>query len=329
MTSGTSFRAFLAEEGAFGFRRGVVELGLDDLPSDGTLIKVRYSSINFKDALASSADGRVARSPRLVPGIDLAGAVAGTERAVLAHGYELGVSRHGGFGEMARVPEEWLVELPDGLSLRDVMVIGTAGFTAALSVIALEDHGISPDGGPVLVTGATGGVGSIAVGILAARGYEVVASTGKPEAHGFLSQLGATSVLPRAELLVGSSGLLESARWAGAIDCIGGPILANVLKQMRYGGVVAASGLTGGVEIHTTVVPFILRRVSLIGIDSVHTPIAQRRAVWSRLGSDLRPRGLDHIGYDVSLEEIDQTLDHIQRGEMTGRAVLDLRPNTT
>ncbi len=254
--------------------RQLVSISEADLPVDGVLIEVLYSSVNYKDGLATAPNGKVARISPLVPGIDLAGVVvsddgpfpAGT--TVVAHGYDLGVSRHGGYARYARVPGDWLVELPPGLGAREAMIIGTAGFTAALSIVQLEEHGLLPGRGPVLVTGATGGVGSMAVAILARRGYEVAASTGKAEAHDFLKELGASQVLARDEL--SSEGKpLQSSRWAAAVDCVGGHTLANVLAQVDYGGAVAASGLTGGASLPTTVMPFILRGVSLLGVDSV------------------------------------------------------------
>jgi len=223
------------------------------------------------------------------------------------------------------VPAQWLVTLPEGISTREAMVVGTAGFTAAMSVLALRDHGVMPDQGPVLVTGATGGVGSTAVGMLAALGYEVVASTGKPDSKDFLTALGAGSVIDRAELAEESRRPLESTVWAGAVDCVGGVTLANVLKRINYGGSVAASGLTGGNGLPATVLPFILRGVNLLGIDSVMTPIERRRAVWQRIASDLRPAGLDRIGHDITLDDLDQVLTAILHGQATGRAVVDVR----
>lgn len=327
-----SFPAFLADPASGSIARGVTTISLDDLPPDGVLVDVHWSSVNYKDALATLPDGRVARISPIVPGIDLAGVVMasddpafpeGTE--VLAHGYELGVSRHGGYAACARVPADWLVRLPTGMSLRDAMVIGTAGFTAALSIIALEKHGLSPQAGPVLVTGATGGVGSFAVSILAARGYEVVASTGKQEAAGYLRHLGAHEVIDRVVLSEPTPRPLESATWAAAVDCVGGPTLANVLKRLRYGGAVAASGLTGGSDLAASVMPFILRGVSLLGIDSVQMPVQHRQAVWDRLGSDLRPPNLEEIGRSISLAELDRALTEIRSGAVTGRYVVDLR----
>jgi acrylyl-CoA reductase (NADPH) len=223
------------------------------------------------------------------------------------------------------VPHGWLVPLPHNLSARDAMVIGTAGFTAAMSVNALEEHGVTPERGPVLVTGATGGVGSTAVGMLARLGYEVVASTGKPSAAAFLEDLGASSVIDREELAAESPRPLETTVWAGAVDCVGGVTLANVLKRIHYGGSVAASGLTGGNGLPATVLPFILRGVNLLGIDSVMTPIDRRRAIWRRIAGDLRPAGLDRIGHDVTFDDLDTVLTAILEGRATGRSVVDVR----
>ena len=324
------FRAFQARTDGDVFERGVVEMSIDDLPDDGALVEVQWSSVNYKDALASTPTGKVARISPLVPGVDLAGVLvddapampAGT--AVIAHGYDLGVSRHGGFARFARVPPGWLVALPHGLTAREAMTIGTAGFTAAMSVIALQEHGVTPERGPVLVTGATGGVGSTAVAMLAGLRYEVVASTGKPASTEFLHALGASSVIDRAELGVESSRPLESTVWAGAVDCVGGVTLANVLKRVHYSGSVAASGLTGGSALPATVLPFILRGVNLLGIDSVMTPIDRRRAVWDRIAADLKPVGLHHIGHDIALDDLDAALAAILDGEATGRSVVDL-----
>jgi putative YhdH/YhfP family quinone oxidoreductase len=319
-----SFRAFEAPP------RTVTTLTLDDLPGDGALIEVAWSSVNYKDALAASPTGRVARISPLVPGVDLSGRLVGAADGlaagaeVVAHGYDIGVSRHGGYAQYARVPTEWLVPLPKGLDLRGAMVIGTAGFTAALSVVALEDHGARPADGPVLVTGATGGVGSVAVNILAGRGYEVVASTGKANSAAYLSSIGASDVVDR-ETLAQPGKPLESMTWAAAVDCVGGTTLASVLARIRYGGAVAASGLTGGADLPTTVMPFILRGVSLLGIDSVQTPIDRRRAVWQRLGGDLKPAGLDDIAREIGLAELDGTLATILEGGLTGRTIVDVQ----
>jgi putative YhdH/YhfP family quinone oxidoreductase len=325
----SEFKALTAGSAESGFQRTVTTLSSDDLPTDGVLVEVEWSSVNFKDGLAASPDGRVARIDPLVPGIDLAGRLAEDAGAmtagtpVLAHGYDIGVSRHGGFAGLARVPQEWLVPLPPGLTSRDAMVVGTAGFTAALSVVALEEQGLAPGAGQVLVTGASGGVGSIAVAILATRGYDVVASTGKDAAHEYLRSLGASEVVDRS-VLSEPGKPLESTRWAGAVDCVGGATLAGVLSRLSYGAAVAASGLTGGSALSTTVMPFILRAVSLLGVDSVQTSMDRRRQVWERIGSDLRPSGIDRIGHDIGLDDLDSALSEILSGGVTGRYVVDL-----
>ncbi|MEM9747410.1 MAG: acryloyl-CoA reductase [Actinomycetota bacterium] len=326
-----SFRAFQAVTDGDEVDRGVVDMAPGDLPDDGVLVEVHWSSVNYKDGLASTPAGRVARISPLVPGVDLSGVVVeGTDAfpsgtQIVAHGETIGVARHGGYARFARIPEHLLVAVPDGLSMRDTMVIGTGGFTSALSVAALQDHGIEPDSGPVLVTGATGGVGSTAVDLLANLGYDVVASTGKVDAQReYLTSLGASDVIDRAELSEESKRPLQSTRWAGAVDCVGGVTLANVLAQTNYGGSVAASGLTGGAGLPTTVMPFILRGVNLLGIDSVELPMERRREIWRRLGGDLRPSHLDAIGHDVGLDDLDTVLADILAGKATGRSVVDL-----
>ena len=266
----------------------------------------------------------------MVPGVDLAGILledagdiaAGTE--IIVHGYDLGVNRHGGFAQFATAPHDWIVPLPSGLTTREAMVLGTAGYTAALSVIALLDHGLTPSDGKVLVTGATGGVGSTAVSMMSQLGYEVVASTGKPDESSFLTDLGASEIIDRS-VLAEAGKPLQGMQWAGAIDCVGGVPLANVLAQTTYGGAVAASGLTAGNGLPTTVLPFILRGVNLYGIDSVQTDIERRREVWRRIASDLKPAGLDTIGHDIGLDELDGVLTGILDGKAVGRAVVDLK----
>jgi acrylyl-CoA reductase (NADPH) len=325
-----AFQAFVAERVGDAVERGVRELTPDQLSAGSVTVRVAYSSVNYKDALATTASGRVARISPLVPGIDLAGEVVASDdpalppgTAVLAHGYDLGVAHHGGYAAYARLPPEWIVPLPRGLSPRQAMAIGTAGFTAALSVHALEERGLRPDDGPVLVTGATGGVGSTAVAVLAERGYRVVASTGKADQEPYLRELGAAEVLPRAETSAESSRPLESERWAGAVDCVGGTTLAYVLRTLRYGGAVAASGLTGGPALQTTVLPFILRGVALLGVDSAQMPIGRRRDLWGRLARDLRPPRLEEsIAHEVGLEGLEPVLDAILRGEVRGRTVV-------
>jgi acrylyl-CoA reductase (NADPH) len=286
------------------------------------LVDVSWSSVNYKDSLAASEKGRVARISPLIVGIDLAGTTDNGQE-VLAHGYDLGVSRHGGFAEQARVPAEWLVPLPPGLTAKEAMTVGTAGYTAALSVLALTDHGIEPGAGQVLVTGATGGVGSMAVAMLARLGYDVVAATGKPDAEPLLRDLGAGDVINRDEVADVSKPLLGT-RWAGCVDSVGGATLAGVLGALAPGGAVAASGNVGGADLPTTVLPFILRGVTLYGIDSVTTPIERRRAVWQRIATDMKPRELDRLATVVTLEGVEAALDVIRGGGVTGRYVVDI-----
>ena len=240
---------------------------------------------------------------------------------MLAHGYDIGVAHHGGYAEYARVPGDWVVPLPDGLSATQAMAIGTAGFTAALAVARLERHGVAAGDGPVLVTGATGGVGSTAVSILAARGFEVVASTGK-DAREYLESLGAAEVVGREDV-AGDGKPLGKQRWAAAVDSVGGAVLAGLFPQIRYGGAVAATGLTAGVKVETTVMPFILRSVALLGVDSVQTPMEERAEIWRRLAGDLRPPQLDEaITREISLDELEPALDAILKGGLTGRTVV-------
>ena len=323
-----SVRALVADASGPESRLELRSLPTADLGDGDVVIAVSWSSVNYKDGLASRKDGRVARIDPLVPGIDLAGTVVdpggsglGAGQSVLVHGYDLGVAHHGGYAEHARVPAEWVVPLPEGLSERQAMTLGTAGFTAALSVVALEEHGLAPGAGPVLVTGATGGVGSVAVSVLAARGYEVTAVTGKAEAADWLRSLGAADVVDRSAL--DASRPLQREAWAGAVDCVGGETLAAVLASLRYGAAVAASGNTGGVAVPTTVFPFILRGVSLLGIDSVQCPIDRRRAVWARLAGDLRPSSLDDLATDeVPLDEVPGALARILDGGARGRTLV-------
>src|SRR5919199_5206740 len=332
MRVSTEFRPAAGETAGQRVRRSLTELSADDLPEGEVTVRVAWSSVNYKDALAVSPKGRVAKGYPLVPGIDLAGEVIASDGGdvapgdeVIVHGYDLGVAHHGGFAEVARVPADWVVPLPDGLSARDAMALGTAGFTAALSVVRLEQHGLSASSakGPVLVLGASGGVGSTAVGILAARGYEVHAATGKPDEADFLRSLGASEVLSREETSGAAQGPLEKQRWAGVVDPVGGAATAFALRTTRYGGAVASSGLTGGTDLHTTIFPFILRAVSLLGIDSVETPADVRRSVWERLAGDLRPNGLeDQITREIALDEVDPLLDEVLAGKARGRTVV-------
>ena len=322
------FHAYIAEKTDGGVARGIRDLSAADLPPGEVEIRVGWSSVNYKDGLAVRADGKVARISPLIPGIDLAGEVVSSSdrsipvgMAVLAHGYDLGVSRHGGYSQYQRVPADWVVPLAPGFSQRDAMAIGTAGFTAGMSVVALEERGLQPDDGPVLVTGASGGVGGTALAILADRGYEVWAATGKEDEADQLRALGAAGILTRDEVTA-EGRPLESERWAGAVDAVGGATLPYVLRTTRHGGTVAASGNAGGAKLETTVFPFILRGVALLGMDSVLVPIARRRELWNRLATDLRPRELGRRVTEVTLEDVDGALDAIVAGNARGRWVV-------
>ena len=324
----TTFRVYVAEKVGDGVERGVRSFAETDLPPGEVEIRVLWSSVNYKDGLATRADGKVARISPLIPGIDLAGEVVASEdpaiavgQAVLAHGYELGVSRHGGYAEYERVPAGWVVPLAAGLSPRDAMSIGTAGFTAAMSVVALEERGLTPSDGPVLVTGASGGVGGTALAILADRGYEVWAATGKPDEAERLRTLGAAGILARDEV-TGEGRPLESERWAGAVDAVGAATLPYVLRTLRVGAAVASSGNAGGAKLETTVFPFILRGVALLGMDSVNMPIHRRRELWDRLATDLRPRDLGVHCTEVTLDTLESALDGIVAGTARGRWIV-------
>ncbi len=327
-----TFPAFLATRRDDGVDRGPASLAAADLGEGEVTIRVRWSSINYKDALATIPRGQVARISPLVPGVDLAGEVVASDDPavavggeVLVTGYDLGVAHHGGWARHARVPAAWVVALPDGLSARQAMALGTAGLTAGLSIHALEAHGLRTDDGPVLVLGASGGVGSTAVGALAAAGYEVWAATGKAGQADYLRSIGAHEIVTREETTADSDRPLEKTRWAATVDPVGGSATAYALRTTRYGGAVALSGLTAGTTLATTVLPFILRGVSLLGIDSVAASPELRREVWSRLASDLRPRGLDDaIAREVTLEGIEPVLDALLAGEAVGRTVVRL-----
>jgi putative YhdH/YhfP family quinone oxidoreductase len=326
------FKALVAEKDGDEVRRELRTLSADDLHDGEVTIKVGWSSVNYKDALAVSPKGQVAQTSPLVPGIDLAGEVVESSAdgisegdAVLAHGYGVGVSHHGGFAEYARVPGDWVVPLPDGLDARHAMALGTAGFTAALSVVRLEHDGVSPDGGPVLVLGATGGVGATAVAILAERGYEVVASTGKSDEEDWLRSLGAGEIISRDETSGEAERPLEKQRWAAVVDPVGGAGTAYALRTVKYGGAVAVSGLVAGTKLEATVLPFILRDVSLLGADSVGTPMEERREVWKRLVDDLAPGDVDRlVTKELPLDEVDGYLDEVLKGSSRGRVLVNV-----
>lgn len=324
-----SFKALLARQDGDQITATIETLEAAELGPGDVTIRVDYSSVNYKDALALTPRGGVVRDYPIVPGIDLAGEVVESSTPefavgdrVLAHGYDIGTGRHGGYGEYVRLPADQVVALGT-LTPREGAAIGTAGFTAAMSVEALVNHGITPDDGPIVVTGATGGVGSVSVDLLAAAGYEVVASTGKPEAADHLRALGAAEVIGRLpEDPDAKPRPLGKTRWAGAIDCVGGVTLADVISTLKYGGAVAASGLTGGAGLSTTVMPFILRGVSLLGIDSVQMPIGPRRALWERLGGPLKPQHLADLTHDVDVRDVVAVIDQVRAGKYSGRAVV-------
>jgi len=329
----SSFAAFVVERtGAQGERveAGVRTLTPDDLSDGSVVIAVDWSAVNYKDGMVIRPGNRVARISPLVPGVDLVGTVLTSAdpsispgRQVIVHGYDLGVAHHGGFSQLARVPAGWVVPLPAGLDARQAATIGTAGFTAALSLHRLEQRGLRAGDGPVLVTGASGGVGSMTVALLASRGYEVVASTGKSSEAPYLAGLGAAEVIGRDDLLEPSGRTLGPERWAGAVDCVGGPTLAAILRTLRYGAAVAASGLTGGNTFETSVYPFIVRDASLIGVDTVLTPISERRRVWDEMATAFSPDLLAEMGgEEVDLAGLAPALERIQAGGARGRTLV-------
>ena len=322
-----TFKAIVARKSDGGQSIGLEQVDESVLPAADVTVDVAYSTLNYKDGLALKGLGRILRTFPMVPGIDFSGTVRASDSPaftpgdpVVLTGWGVGESWSGGFAARARVKSEWLVKLPDGLDLRHAMAIGTAGFTAMLSVMALERHGIAA-GGEVLVTGAAGGVGSIAVRLLSRLGYRVVALTGRPAEADFLTGLGAAEILDRAALTAPGKPL-QSERWAGAVDTVGGVVLANVLAATASDGAVAACGLAGGTDLPTSVFPFILRGVSLLGINSVDTPKAKREAAWARLARELSPADLDGLVQEVALEDLPALADAIIAGQVRGRTVV-------
>lgn len=325
-----SFKALIVDKKESDFTLGFSQLKRSDLPEGEVMIKVAYSSVNYKDGLASIPNGKIVNDYPHIPGIDLAGTVvASTSKSftegdqVIATSYEIGVSHFGGYSEYASLPAEWIIPLPDGLSLKEAMVYGTAGFTAALSIHRLEQNGVTPDEGPILVTGATGGVGSSAVAILAKLGYNVVASSGKEKQYDYLYELGAKDIISREDLQREKIKALDKQRWAAAVDPVGGHSLAYVLSTTKYGGSVAVTGLTGGPKVPTTVFPFILRGVNLLGIDSVYCSMELREKIWKRMATDLKPN-LDKMTKEITFEELPQTLKDILDGKLIGRTVVKI-----
>ncbi len=322
------FRAFVVNMSGDNFSAGFQDLTREELPAGEVLIQVAYSSVNYKDGLASIAQGKVVRRYPLVPGIDLAGIVAESSDprfkegdAVITTSYDLGVSHSGGYSEYARVRADWVVPLPTGLSLKEAMIIGTAGLTAGLALHQMEKLGLKPENGPVLVTGATGGVGSVGISVLKKRGYTVAASTGKSSEHAYLKALGADEILSREETSAESKRPMEKERWAGSLDSVGGSTLAYLIRTTKYGGSIAAYGNTGGGNVATTVFPFILRGVNLLGIESAQCPLELRREIWQQLASDYKP-ALEIIGHEIAFEELPQALAAILKGGTKGRVVV-------
>ena len=327
MDSFSAYRIYKEEHGITG---RIEQVRLDEMTPGEVVIRTAYSSVNYKDALAATGAGKILKRFPLVGGIDVAGSVVSSSDdrchegdQVLVTGYDLGVSSDGGYAEYVRVPADWVVRIPDGLTPFEAMAIGTAGFTAALSVVQLERNGLAPTNGPVIVTGATGGVGSIAVELLAGLGYDVTALTGKDDEHDYLQSLGATAVLARHELELGTRPLGKEM-WAGAVDPTGGPILAWLTRTMRYGGSVASSGLTAGVKLEATVLPFILRGVNLLGIDSVHCPMERRREVWRRLATDMKPAHLRTIAQEIPMSDLPDAFQTLLKGAARGRYVVKI-----
>lgn len=328
-----NFRAYRIDRNDDGnIVAGFTTLSLDDLSEGEVVIRVSHSTINYKDALAATGKGRILRRYPLVGGIDLAGTVISSTSdefhegdLVLVNGCGLSETRDGGYAEVARVPASAVVLIPGGMSARQAMQMGTAGFTAALAIHRMEQNGQLPELGPVVVTGATGGVGSLAIDMLDARGYEVVAFTGKAEQADYLKAIGARQVLIRDDVDYGSKPL-EAMQWGGAVDNLGGETLTWLTRTVNYGGNIASIGLAAGVELKTTVLPFILRAVCLLGINSVDTPRDLRLAVWNRIGADLMPRHLDRIAGDsVSFEDLPGRFDPFMQGKVTGRTVVDIQ----
>ncbi len=328
MTALKAYRIF-NEEGKIASR--YVDMQLDELDAGDVVIKVAYSGVNFKDALAATGKGKVIRRFPCIGGIDLSGTVTESTDArfkkgdaVIATSYDIGVAHDGGYAQYARIPADWIVPLPKGLDLFEAMALGTAGFTAALAVERMEHDGLKPGNGPVIVTGATGGVGSIAIDILAAAGYHVVALTGKESESGYLKGIGAKEVILRSGLDLAKIKPLDKATWAGAVDNLGGDVLAWLASTMQIGATLASIGLAASHSLNTTVMPFILRGVSLLGVDSVNAPMPLREKVWKRLGSDLKPRQLTNIVTTVDFADLPGVFDKVMNARMRGRAAVKI-----
>lgn len=327
-----SFNALVVDKNDEGkTSASVKQLEISDLPHGDVVVDVEYSTVNYKDGLCVGPGGGLVRKYPHVPGIDFAGTVASSEDdrykagdKVVLTGWRVGEAHWGGYSQKASVKADWLVPLPEGLSTRQAMAVGTAGLTAMLAVMALEDHGLEKDHGPVLVTGAAGGVGSVATAILANLGYEVAAVTGRPEAADYLKSLGATQIVARDELNETTKRPLESETWAGCVDAVGGDMLARALGQMKYSTSVAAVGLAGGAGLPTTVIPFIIRGVNLLGIDSVMQPYENRVRAWQRIASDLPMDKLENMVQPATLSDLPALGKDILKGQVKGRVVVDV-----
>ena len=326
------FNALVVEKDDAGKTQArVQELNMDQLPDGNVTVAVDYSTVNYKDGLCIGPGGGLVRNYPHVPGIDMAGTVEQSSDArftvgdkVVLTGWRYGEVHWGGYAQKTRVNADWLVPLPSGLTTKQAMAVGTAGFTAMLSVMVLEDHGLTPDKGPVLVTGAAGGVGSVATAILANLGYEVAAVTGRPEAGDYLKSLGATQIVAREDINEVVKRPLEAENWAGCIDAVGGAMLARILGQLKYGGSVASVGLAGGVGLPATVIPFLLRGVNLLGIDSVHCPTEKRIAVWKRVATDLPMDKLEAMIVPATLTDLPKLGADILKGQIKGCVVVDV-----
>jgi acrylyl-CoA reductase (NADPH) len=325
------FKALMLRE-AEGKVTGAIEsIDESQLPAGDVTVAISHSTLNYKDGMVLGGLGRLVRQYPHVPGIDFAGVVESSQSPlwkpgdkVVLTGWRVGETHWGGYAQKARVRGDWLVALPAGLTAARAMAIGTAGFTSMLAVVALEQHGVMPERGDVLVTGAAGGVGSVAIAILARLGYKVAAATGRPETHDYLRALGAASFVDRAALATPPARPLDSEKWAGCIDAVGGATLATVLTQMKYRGAVAACGLAGGSKLETTVIPFLLRGVNLLGIDSVMCPPPERNAAWARLARDLPADRLDAISSTVGLSDLPRLGPDILAGKTRGRVIVDV-----
>jgi acrylyl-CoA reductase (NADPH) len=325
------FKAFKITEADKKVQAVFVECTLDELDPGEVVVRVAYSDVNYKDALAATGKGRILLRPACIGGIDFSGTVVSSSDArfakgdaVLATGFDIGVKHHGGYAEYARVPADWLVKAPKGLTLWEAMAFGTAGFTAGLAIVRMEQNGLKPASGPIIVDGATGGVGSIAIDALARLGYQVVALTGKAGEAEYLKRIGASEVKLRSELDLAKIRPLDKATWAGAVDNLGGETLAWMASTMKIGGCIASIGLAASTAFNSTVLPFILRGVSLLGVDSVNCPMPLRQEVWRRLAGDIRPAHLKEITRTIPFAELPSVFDKFIGAQIRGRVVVDL-----